>query len=48
VQRSVVIGDRLYLTTFTGVLVTRLDNLAQTAWVAYPVEQQQYPPQAID
>ncbi|HUR76996.1 MAG TPA: beta-propeller domain-containing protein [Acidimicrobiales bacterium] len=41
VQRSVVVGDRLYMTTLSGVLVTRLDNLGQTAWVAYPVEQPQ-------
>jgi hypothetical protein len=47
VQRSVVIGDRLYLTTYTGVLVTRLDTLTQTAWVAYPVEQQPQP-QPVD
>jgi hypothetical protein len=44
VQRSVVIGDRLYLTTSQGLLVTRLDNLQQTAWVAYPVDQPQSSP----
>jgi hypothetical protein len=46
VERSVVIGDRLYLTTAQGLLVTRLDNLQQTAWVAYPVEQPQSSPGA--
>jgi uncharacterized secreted protein with C-terminal beta-propeller domain len=45
IQRSVVIGDRLYLTTSQGLLVTRLDNLTQTAWVAYPVDEGQPPPQ---
>ncbi|MEY2417397.1 MAG: hypothetical protein QOG90_77 [Actinomycetota bacterium] len=44
VERSVVIGDRLYLTTYQGLLVTRLDNLQQTAWVAYPVDQPQSQP----
>ena len=41
IERSVVIGDRLYLTTWHGLLVTRLDNLQQTAWVPYPVDQPQ-------
>ena len=45
VLRSVVIGDRLYLTTFTGVLVTRLDNLNQTAWVGYPTPEPQPNPE---
>jgi uncharacterized secreted protein with C-terminal beta-propeller domain len=44
VERSVVIGDRLYLTTYQGMLVTRLDNLQQTAWVAYPQDQPQSSP----
>jgi uncharacterized secreted protein with C-terminal beta-propeller domain len=49
IQRSVVIGDRLYLTTSQGLLVTRLDNLQQTAWVAYPVEQPPSPePKPVD
>ena len=44
VERSVVIGDRLYLTTFQGLLVARLDNLQQVAWLAYPQDQPQSSP----
>ncbi|HVV34979.1 MAG TPA: beta-propeller domain-containing protein [Acidimicrobiales bacterium] len=36
IERSVVIGDHLYFTTAQGLLVTRLDNLQQTAFVSYP------------
>ncbi|MEY2467738.1 MAG: hypothetical protein QOF21_436 [Actinomycetota bacterium] len=36
IQRTVVIGNRIYASSYTGVLVTTLDTLSQTAWVAYP------------
>ncbi|HVT76011.1 MAG TPA: beta-propeller domain-containing protein [Acidimicrobiales bacterium] len=36
IERSVVVGDRLYFTTAQGLLVTRLDNLQQIAFVSYP------------
>jgi uncharacterized secreted protein with C-terminal beta-propeller domain len=39
IDRTVVIGNRLFMTSHRGVLVTTLDNLSATAWVAYPEQQ---------
>ncbi len=39
IDRTVVVGNRLYMTSYRGVLVTTLDNLSATAWVAYPEQQ---------
>ena len=36
IERTLVVGNRLYATSFGGVLVSTLDTLAQTAWVPYP------------
>jgi hypothetical protein len=41
IERSVVVGSRLYLMSSRGVLVTSLNNLGQQAWVAYPQDQPQ-------
>lgn len=43
VDRSVVVGNRLFLTTQIGVLVTALDNLSPTGWVAYPIDEKPQP-----
>lgn len=36
IERSLVIGTRLYTTSFRGILSNRLDNLQSLAWVPYP------------
>ena len=36
IDRTVVIGNHLFATSYAGVLVTTLDTLSQTAWVPYP------------
>jgi hypothetical protein len=39
IDRTVVVGNRLFMTSYRGVLVTTLDNLSATSWVAYPEQQ---------
>ncbi len=41
IERSLVIGNRIFATSYTGVLVSTLDSLSQTAWVAYPASEPQ-------
>jgi uncharacterized secreted protein with C-terminal beta-propeller domain len=44
IDRTVVVGDRLYMTGYRGLLVTKLSDLTQTAWVPYPENQPQSQP----
>jgi len=36
IERTLVIGGRLYATSQRGIVVATLDTLAQTAWMPYP------------
>jgi hypothetical protein len=43
IERSLVIGDRLYTVSYVGVRSSRLDNLADAGFAAFPQDQQSAP-----